>query len=120
MDRNFARLKMIVVSKFMVPKGYIGLTIYPFVFIKEHNLKDNQRFLNHELIHLRQQLELMIIPFFIWYIIEFIFRYFQYGNWKLAYRNISFEREAYFKENDLTYLKNRGFWRFMKYIYFKT
>jgi hypothetical protein len=28
-------------------------------------------FVNHEKIHLRQQLELLVLPFYVWYIIEF-------------------------------------------------
>lgn len=72
--------------------------------------------INHEKIHLRQQLELLIIPFFIFYMIEFIYRWIQYRNWDLAYRNVSFEREAYAKEKDLNYLKSRPFWGFWTYL----
>lgn len=71
--------------------------------------------LNHERIHLRQQIELLIIPFYLCYGIEFIIRYFQYKNWDKAYRNISFEREAYGNESDLEYLKKRKFWGFLKF-----
>ncbi len=100
----------------MVPNGYLGLTIYPFIFLKKKQLKDNIYLLNHETIHLKQQLELLIIPFFVWYGIEYIFRLFQYRNQFLAYRNISFEREAYTNDSDLNYTKNRKFWSFLKYI----
>ena len=79
--------------------------------------KGKEVLLNHETIHLKQQLELLIIPFYLWYGIEFIIRYFQYKSWDLAYRNISFEREAYANEKDFDYLKKRkfcGFWKFIK------
>jgi len=55
------------------------------------------------------------LPFFIIYLTEFLLGYFKYKNWHLAYRNISFEREAYANEKDLCYLKQRSFWRFLKY-----
>jgi len=58
---------MIFVSKYIVPKGYTGLALFPFVFVKHAHLKLNKVFVNHEHIHLKQQLELLIFPFFIWY-----------------------------------------------------
>lgn len=100
----------------MVPKGFIGLTLFPFVFLKHAQLKLNRVLINHERIHLRQQLELLILPFFIWYSLEFLMRYSHYKNWHQAYRNISFEREAYQHEQDLDYLKKRSFWNFLKYL----
>lgn len=107
---------MVLISKYIVPKGYIGMTIFPFMFLKHKGLKCDKVLLNHEKIHLKQQLELFIIPFFVVYFFEFLVRFFQYRNWHLAYRNISFEREAYSKEKDLDYLKTRLFWNFVNYL----
>ncbi|CAD0005191.1 hypothetical protein FLACHUCJ7_02265 [Flavobacterium chungangense] len=59
---------------------------------------------------------MLILPFFIWYILEFFIRFIQYKNRDLAYRNISFEREAYIKETDLNYLRNRSFFQFLHYM----
>ena len=106
----------LIVTKYLIPKGYRGLAAFPFVFVKYRVDKENVVFVNHEKIHLRQQLELLVIPFFIWYFFEFILRLIQYKNSDLAYRNISFEREAYANEKDLDYLKQRSFWRFLKYV----
>lgn len=50
--------------------------------------------------------ELLYIPFYIIYGVEYIAKIFKYG-FKGAYNNISFEKEAYEHERDLTYLKNR-------------
>ena len=72
--------------------------------------------MNHERIHLKQQLELLILPFFIWYGLEFLVRLLQYKNRREAYLNISFEREAYHNEFNLEYLKKRPFWCFLKYL----
>lgn len=107
---------MILISKYMVPRGYVGLTIFPFMFLKTKALKENPILINHEKIHLRQQLELLIIPFFIIYMFEFFIRLIQYKNWHLAYRNISFEREAYAKEKDLNCLKSRPFYNVVSFI----
>ena len=67
---------MILISKYLVPKGYTGLTIYPFVFLKYRRLKADMTLINHERIHLRQQLELLVIPFYIIYVSEFLLDYF--------------------------------------------
>lgn len=109
----------LIVSKYLIPKGYRGMAVFPFVLMKYDFDKTNGIFVNHEKIHLRQQLELLIIPFFIWYFFEFLFRLIQYKNKDLAYRNISFEREAYSNEKNLNYLKNRSFFRFLNYIKLK-
>jgi len=106
----------LIVTKYLIPKGYHGLALFPFVFIKYRLDKEDLVFVNHERIHLRQQFELLVIPFFIWYFLEFILRLIQYKNMDLAYRNISFEREAYANEKDLDYLKSRSFWNFFRYF----
>lgn len=106
----------LIVTKYLIPKGYRGLAFFPFVFLKYQFDKSDKIFLNHERIHLQQHVEMFIFPFYVWYFLEFCFRMIQYRNFDLAYRNISFEREAYDKENDLDYLKQRKFWNFLKYI----
>ena len=107
---------MIIVSKYLVPNGYTGFAFFPFVFLKQKHLRNDRCLLNHEMIHLRQQLELLIVPFYVFYIFEFLVRLYQYKVWHLAYRNISFEREAYENESNLDYLNHRSFWYFLKYI----
>lgn len=107
---------ILIVAKYLIPKGYSGITLFPFVLVKYRIDKENKVFVNHEKIHLCQQLELFIFPFFVWYLLEFLVRLIQYKKVGLAYRNISFEREAYANEKSLTYLKQRSFWRFWYYI----
>jgi hypothetical protein len=109
----------LIVTKYLIPKGYRGLTAFPFVFVKHRFDKENMVFVNHEKIHLRQQLELLVIPFFIWYFTEYLVRLIQYKNADLAYRNISFEREAYANELNFDYLKNRPFLRFLNHLVLK-
>lgn len=107
---------MILISKYLVPKGYLGIAIFPFVFLQHKCLKTDVILVNHERIHLRQQLELLIILFYLWYIVEFLIRLLLYKNWSKAYKNISFEKEAYVHEKDLNYLKSRPLWYFINFI----
>lgn len=115
-DDSLSDEYVILVSKYLVPRGYSGLTLFPFIFLKERRLKTDKRFLNHERIHLRQQLELLIAPFYLIYGIEFLIRLVKLKNWHLAYRAISFEREAYSNDHNLDYLKRRPFWNFIGYF----
>lgn len=105
-----------IVSKYLVPKGYKGLTVFPFVFLKQHEHGLDVVLLNHEKIHLRQQRELLVLPFFVWYGLEFLWHFLRQRDVKRAYYSISFEREAYANEKDLHYLKQRPFWKFLKYF----
>lgn len=107
---------ILIVFKYLTPKGFRGLTFFPFVFLTNKDDKLNAVFVNHEKIHIRQQIEFLILPFYIWYLLEYLFRIFQYQDKKKAYFNISFEREAYRNEKNLDYLKSRSFWKFLKYL----
>lgn len=99
----------------------LGIVLFGMVLLnkrsKSLNKKELSLLLNHERIHIRQQLELLIIPFFIMYTVEWAILYLRYWNNNQAYRNISFEKEAYDHANNLNYLKNRklyfwlGYWR---------
>ena len=62
---------MIILNKYLVPNGYSGITIFPFIFLKYKVLKHNEVIINHEKIHLRQQLEMLVIPFYFFYMTEF-------------------------------------------------
>lgn len=107
---------IVLVIKYLTPNGFRGLTLYPFVFLKDKSDKENVVLLNHERIHIRQQIELLVVPFYIWYSLEYLVRLIQCKDRNLAYRNISFEREAYQNEKNLYYVKQRSFWRFINYL----
>ncbi len=107
---------ILIVFKYFTPKGFRGITFFPFVFLVDKKDKKNPFFVNHERIHIKQQLEMLILPFFVWYLVEFLFRWIQFKDKHIGYRNISFEREAYKNEKDLCYSKQRPFWGFLKYI----
>jgi hypothetical protein len=109
----------VIVAKYLIPKGFAGLTVFPFIFLKEKRDVSNPVMMQHEKIHIRQQMELLILLFFIWYGIEYFIRILQYKNKHLAYRNISFEREAYANESKEDFLEERRFWNFLNYIRLK-
>lgn len=94
---------MIIIYNKLIPfKGYKAMCIWPFIFARD---KLNVIDINHESIHGKQQLELLIIFFYLIYLIEWLFK---------GYRNIFFEKEAYSNQNNLEYLKNRkwfAMWR---------
>jgi hypothetical protein len=110
---------IVLVSKYLTPRGFRGLTVYPFVILKNKNDRQNAVLMNHERIHLQQQLELLVFVFFVWYLMEFFVRLIQYKKLNLAYKNISFEREAYTNEKDLYYLKQRSFCSWYWYLFKK-
>ena len=84
--------------------------------LKKKDLKDDKVLVNHEKIHLKQQAELLLIFFYIFYSLEWILKFLRHKNGYLAYKNLSFEREAYQNENNFNYIKNRKFWAFIKYF----
>lgn len=107
---------ILIISSKLLRKNFNGISLWPFVILKHHELKNDVVFLNHERIHLRQQVELLVLFFYLWYGIEFLLRLAKYRNKSQAYRNISFEREAYHYDQDFDYLKRRKFFGFLKFI----
>lgn len=106
---------MVLIFKYLFPGNYVGLSLWPVIFLKDSQYKNDEILLNHERIHLRQQLELGIVLFYLWYLTEWLLLVCRYRNARLAYRNISFEKEAYANEGDLRYLKERKAWNFLRY-----
>mgnify|MGYP001392042613 FL=1 len=107
---------ILIVFKYLTPRGFRGLTFFPFVFLMNKEDVLDKVFVNHEKIHLRQQLELLVLLFYVWYVMEFLIRWIITKDKNVAYRNISFEKEAYTNEKDLNYLKSRSFWNFLNYF----
>ena len=83
-----------------------GMAFFPFVIINSE-VEPTPELINHERIHLRQQLEMLVIPFYIWYLIAY---------YRRGYMQVSFEKEAYANDSDLNYLKKRRIFGFMRYL----
>lgn len=94
--------------------GYKAMNLFGVLFVRS-NAKINDTTINHERIHTAQMRELLYIFFYLFYVIEWIIRL-PFGN---AYRNISFEIEAYNNQYNLNYLKSRRRFNFLKYIKIK-
>ena len=106
---------MPVIKNKLLPfgKNYFAINLFGIIFAKG---ECSVLTLNHEKIHTRQMLELLVLPFYLLYVIEWLVRLCQYRNSFIAYHNISFEREAYAHGDDLNYLKNRKPFSFLKYL----
>jgi hypothetical protein len=107
---------MVLVINGFFFRRFAGIALWPFIIVRSKEYSCNAVFMNHERIHLRQQLELLVLPFYVWYGLEYLLRLVYYKDRHKAYRNISFEREAYANEENLDYLKERRFWGFMRYL----
>ena len=102
----------IIRNKYIPFQGYKAINLFGILFVRGNAKIDNVS-LNHEEIHTAQMKEMLYIFFYLWYFIEWIIRLFMKGN---AYRNISFEREAYSNEDDVIYLEDRKRFAWIKYL----
>ena len=99
-------LRAIKFFEFILRMNIAAIAIFPFIFVHP-NTVITDRLINHEKIHLRQQLEMLVLPFYVWYLIEYC---------TVGYENVSFEREAYANDHNLNFLNSRKFFNFVKYL----
>jgi hypothetical protein len=97
-------------------KGAEGLTLWPFIFLKQSKEHVGSVTIHHEKIHLRQQAELFILPFYVLYLLDFLFGLIKYRSVMISYLNIIFEKEAYENMNDTGYLHTRRLFAWIKYL----
>ena len=109
------RIPFIIVP-FPLLINYDAMAVFPFIFVKRNDYRHDVVLINHEKIHLAQQLEMLLIPFYVLYFGHYLFNLLKYRNHDEAYQNICFEQEAYTHEMDLNYLKRRKFWNFWRYF----
>ena len=101
-----------IYNKYIPFKGFAAINLFGILFVRD-GVRMSERSVNHEAIHSAQILELAGIIFYIWYLVEWLIRLCLPGD---AYRNISFEREAYINEHNLNYLKERKHFSWFKYL----
>lgn len=101
-----------------------GITLWPFVIIREKYKKHPYwiskapKLINHEEIHIKQQAEMLVIPFYLLYVFFYLWNIFKYKfNVKKAYYQIPFEQEAFRNQSDYNYLTNRKLYSWVKYIF---
>ena len=98
-------------------KGYRAACVWPFIFMRpETDIPERKDILNHEMIHARQQLEMLWLFFFLWYVIEYLIKRIRYRDHDKAYRSISFEKEAFLNDSKPGYPDNRKSFSWLKYL----
>ena len=103
----------VIINNILPPKGFKCITLYGILFCRRQL---NEIDINHETIHTKQGQELLWIGFYIWYLIEYLIRLVIYRDTWMAYKNISFEREAYSNQSNLSYLNRRKHYSWFKCI----
>lgn len=93
-----------------------AMALYPFMLFKSKLQKADPLIVNHEQIHFRQQLELLILPFYILYLLHYLLNRIRYKNHDQAYMHICFEREAYAHDRDMNYLRTRKPYAWIRFI----
>ena len=102
----------IIRTKYIPLRGFSAINLLGILFVHP-GVYLSQELINHERIHTAQILEMGIIGFYVWYVVEWMVRLLRRGN---AYRKISFEREAYDNQRDLDYLQHRRHYAWRKYL----
>ena len=125
---------MKIIRNNIIPfSGYKAMNLFGVLFVRG-NARIDDITLNHEKIHSRQFVELMVLfavatvlirwwlplfsPlfFYAWYVIEWLVHLIRFRSTYIAYRRISFEREAYSHQADMGYTNGRYWFNFLKYI----
>lgn len=85
-------------------KGFAAINLFGVLFARKSSEPLTQTTIRHEKIHTAQMKELLYVGFYVLYFVEWLFRLITTKN---AYRNISFEREAYDNQRKVNYLETR-------------
>jgi len=109
-----------IIKNSMVPKmlsiviSAYAITIWPFIFIRDEG---NPITITHEKIHLRQQVELGIVGFYLLYAGFWLYFFSKTKDRYSAYYLNPFEREAFGEQyGGERYLKNRPFYAWLNYL----
>ena len=97
-------------------KRVTAMAFWPFILFRHLRYSNIKEIENHELIHHQQQKELLVIPFYTLYFLHFLFCLLKYLNYKKAYYNVCFEKEAYAHEKDFNYLNERKWSAWYNYL----
>jgi len=108
-----------VYCKHFPPSGYMALTLWPWVFIRE---KARERYTakvdRHETTHALQQIETLLVFFLIIYGLEYVIKLVICGfDHSRAYYSISFEQEAYLWESNPGYNYIRKHYAWMRFVF---
>lgn len=118
-------MKKLIYNKIIPFKGFTAINLFGFIFArKEYESKIERDYmcksvlLNHELIHTAQYKELLYVFYILLYILNYVVNIFVYKfNFKKAYKNICFEREAFKYEYSNYYLDRRSKFSWLKFVF---
>ena len=107
----------VVENSFLPPRGYSAINLGWIFTRNADDVKDNSDTLQHEAIHRLQMREILYVPFFLLYVLEYFVKLCICWNADRAYRSISFEQEAYYFERFECYRRYRKRFRFMEFVF---
>ena len=115
----FSGVKMIIKNS-KIPRylsffiSSYAIALWPFIFIRDEGDKQT---IVHEKIHLRQQVELGILGFYLLYAGFWLYYLAKTRNSYIAYYEIPFEKEAFACQSmGDKYLKNRQLYSWINYL----
>lgn len=120
-NKDYTTFDMKVIYNSILPfRGFIAINLFGVVFVRKKYKQYANTFimkqtLNHESIHTAQMRELLFIPYYLLYLLEWIYRL-TTPPMKTAYRDISFEREAKANQQNFDYVEQRKPYSFIKYL----
>lgn len=94
----------LIINKWIPFKGFRAINLFGVCFVREGCAMPPHS-INHEKIHTAQMKELWYVGFYLLYFFEWLARLVVSPT--IAYRSISFEREAYDNQYNYDYLKSR-------------
>jgi len=92
-----------------------AMAVYPFMIFKNQEASVTGKVIRHELIHFHQQLELLVLPFYVLYLLSYLLNLLIYRDHDKAYRNICFEVEAYTNDDNPDYLLQRKMFAWIRH-----
>ncbi len=112
-DKMICNMKIIYNHLLPFGERYYAINLFGVLFAKG---PVDREMLNHEEIHTAQMKEMGYLLFYLWYVVEWLWRLIQKGDSFKAYHAISFEREAYANERNYSYLPRRKKYAWRKYL----
>ena len=129
----------LIKNKIIPLQGFVAMTVWPFVFVRRECAgKLSRATMRHEEIHGEQQKEMLTLGlvaasamvvlgfewwssltlplFYIWYGFEWLAKWIYYRDAYTAYKNVSFEREAFANQRHVGYIDKRVPFAWTSYI----
>ena len=105
--------KIPVLLSYIAPIVINAIALFPFVFCRT-TISENTK--THETIHFQQQLETLVLGFYIIYLWDYARARLRGIKGKDAYYLIRAEKEAYINESFPEYLRSRKRWNWLRRI----